>query len=89
MFDKSYKLLNFYGRIAIDFYSFVWSEKTIFGIFIVPCYEYYVYFLCTIVSISIHIFTLQKISYSSGEFLYRQYHAYVYMSVHALYVGTR
>ena len=34
MFDKSYKLLNFYGRIAIDFYSFVWSEKTIFGIFI-------------------------------------------------------
>ena len=56
MFDKSYKLLNFYGRIAIDFYSFVWSEKTIFGIFIVPCYEYYVYFLCTIVSISIHIY---------------------------------
>ncbi len=35
------------------------------------------------------LFTLQKISYSSAEFLYRQYHAYVYMSVHALYVGTR
>ena len=99
MHDKSYKLLDFYGRIAMDFHSFVWSEKTIFGIFIAKEFKItweliniiQIFYNGTYVDVDILsiLFTLQKISYSSADFLYRQYHAYVYMSVHALYVGTR